>query len=237
MLQAANSYIIAHAIHFKQQIATYLHMQYTSNSKLLHTCKCNMLQTANCYILAHAIHFKQQIATYLHMQYASNSKLLHTCTCNTLQTASWFASCTCNRLQTANWFASYDNWAVTCDFQLCGILTYVDSASAAPFKLRNSKWCSVSSLTIIEYSINQQRLWSVCAYAQADLRLCWSHIPHCWKSHALAQFSCVWRRATPGSHMQNKPHTCFIGCQKLVYCWLFLCFILQSNITVNRINH
>ena len=20
-------------------------------------------------------------------------------------------------------------------------------------------------------------------YAQADLRLCWSHIPHCWKSH------------------------------------------------------
>ena len=23
---------------------------------------------------------------------------------------------------------------------------------------------------------------------QADLRLCWSHIPHCWKSHALAQY-------------------------------------------------
>ena len=23
-------------------------------------------------------------------------------------------------------------------------------------------------------------------YAQADLRLCWSHIPHCWKSHATA---------------------------------------------------
>ena len=22
-------------------------------------------------------------------------------------------------------------------------------------------------------------------YAQADLRLCWSHIPHFWKSHAL----------------------------------------------------
>ena len=21
---------------------------------------------------------------------------------------------------------------------------------------------------------------------QADLRLCWLHIPHCWKSHALA---------------------------------------------------
>ena len=24
-------------------------------------------------------------------------------------------------------------------------------------------------------------------YAQADLRLSWSHIPHCWKSHSLAQ--------------------------------------------------
>ena len=23
---------------------------------------------------------------------------------------------------------------------------------------------------------------------QADLRLCWLHLPHCWKSHATAQF-------------------------------------------------
>ena len=34
-----------------------------------------------------------------------------------------------------------------------------------PFKLRNSKWCSVSSL------------------------FCWSHTPHCWKPHALAHLS------------------------------------------------
>ena len=26
-------------------------------------------------------------------------------------------------------------------------------------------------------------------YVQADLRLCRSHIPHCWKSHALAPIS------------------------------------------------
>ena len=26
----------------------------------------------------------------------------------------------------------------------------------------------------------------VCVCAQADLRLCWSHIPHCWKSHVVA---------------------------------------------------
>ena len=25
-------------------------------------------------------------------------------------------------------------------------------------------------------------------YAQADLRPCWSHIPHCWKSHSTAHF-------------------------------------------------
>ena len=77
---------------------------------------------------------------------------------------------------------------MTCDFQQCGILTSVDSDEPvqSPFKLRNSKWCSVSCLTLIEYSSDLQRLWSDCAYAQADLRLCWLHIPHCWKSHALA---------------------------------------------------
>ena len=64
-----------------------------------------------------------------------------------------------------------------------------DEPLQPPFKLRNSKWCSVSNLTIIEYSSNYQRLLSDCAYAQADLRLCSSYIPHCWKSHALAHMS------------------------------------------------
>ena len=67
---------------------------------------------------------------------------------------------------------------MACDFQQFDILTSVDSDEPLqpPFKLINSKWCSVSSLTIID------------AYAQADLRLCWSHVPHCWKFHALAHF-------------------------------------------------
>ena len=36
----------------------------------------------------------------------------------------------------------------------CGILTCLDSDEPVqpPFKLRNSKWCSDSSLAIIEYS-------------------------------------------------------------------------------------
>ena len=45
------------------------------------------------------------------------------------------------------------NNAMACDFQQCGILTCVDSNEPvqSPFKLTNSKWYSVSSLTIIEY--------------------------------------------------------------------------------------
>ena len=39
----------------------------------------------------------------------------------------------------------------TRDFQQCGILICVDSDEPVQphFKLRNSKWCSVSSLTVI----------------------------------------------------------------------------------------
>ena len=78
---------------------------------------------------------------------------------------------------------------MTFDFQQCGILTWIDSDEPVQplFKLRNFKNCSVSSLIFKEYSSDKQRLWSDCAYAQADLRLCWSHIPHCWKSHVAAQ--------------------------------------------------
>ena len=77
-------------------------------------------------------------------------------------------------------------WAVTCDFKQCGILTSVDGPVQPHFKFRNSKWYSASSLALVEYSSDEQSLWSDCAYAQADLRLCPSHIPHCWKSHVTA---------------------------------------------------
>ena len=51
-------------------------------------------------------------------------------------------------------------WVVACDFQQGGILTCVLG-----------------------------RAWSDCTYVQADLRLCWWHIPQCWKFHALAHIS------------------------------------------------
>ena len=62
---------------------------------------------------------------------------------------------------------SKEIWATTCDFQRCGILTSVDSDEAMqpPFKLRNSKWSSESSLTVIEYSSDKQWLWSDCVCA------------------------------------------------------------------------
>ena len=49
---------------------------------------------------------------------------------------------------------------MACDFQQCGILTSVDSDKPVhpPIKLRTSKRCSVSSLTVIEYSSDEQRL-------------------------------------------------------------------------------
>ena len=80
---------------------------------------------------------------------------------------------------------------MTCDFQQCGILTSVNSDGSVqpPFNLRNSNWCSVSSLTFIEYSSDKQGLRSYCAYAQAGLSHCWSHISHCWKSHVAAQIN------------------------------------------------
>ena len=93
----------------------------------------------------------------------------------------WRARC---RVKTVCYYI----WAVTCDFQQCGILTSVDSYEPEQplFNLRSSKRCSVSSLTVIEYSSNLQRLWSDCAFAQAGLSLCWLQIPHCCKFHALA---------------------------------------------------
>ena len=49
-------------------------------------------------------------------------------------------------------------WSTTCNFKQCGILTSVDTDEPVqhPFKLRNSKRCSVSSLTLIEYSSGKQ---------------------------------------------------------------------------------
>ena len=53
-------------------------------------------------------------------------------------------------------------WAVTCDFQQCAFWSVdLDEPVKPPFKFSNSKWCSVSSLTLIEYSRDYQGFWTV----------------------------------------------------------------------------
>ena len=104
----------------------------------------------------------------------------------------WLAKALIRLRVCAGWYealmVTQVQWAVACNFQQCGIFTSVDSYEPVqpPFKLRNLKWGSVSSLTVIEYLSDQQRLWSVCTYTHAGLSLCWLHIPNCWKSHATA---------------------------------------------------
>ena len=62
-------------------------------------------------------------------------------------------------------------WAVTRDFQQCGILTSVDSDEPVQplFKLRNSKWCSVSSLTLKRLAKALIRLRVCAGWSEASL--------------------------------------------------------------------
>ena len=56
-----------------------------------------------------------------------------------------------NRLKRVFGVGRFFIWALTCAFQQWGNLTRVASNEPVqpPFKFRNSKWCSVSSITVI----------------------------------------------------------------------------------------
>ena len=94
-------------------------------------------------------------------------------------------------------------WAVTCDFQQCGILTTVESDSdepvQPPLRLRNSIWCSVSSL-------NSHRILKQLAKALIRLHIYtgWSEallVPHT----TLLELSCrssYWESAIIGQLMR-----------------------------------
>ena len=77
---------------------------------------------------------------------------------------------------------------MTCDFQQCCILICIDSDEPVQplCKLRNSKRCSVSSLTLIEYSSDSQRLWSDCAYTHTQCKqqqtMNYKHNNHCLRT-------------------------------------------------------
>ena len=69
---------------------------------------------------------------------------LHWSDCVNTQASLAFDVC----MQQNTFFLQYN------DFQPCGILTSVDLDEPVkpPYELRNSKWCTVSSLTLMEYS-------------------------------------------------------------------------------------
>ena len=88
---------------------------------------------------------------------------------------------------------------VTYVIQQCGILTCVDlyEPMQPPFKLRKTQNDVRSELNSHrKYKQLAKALISLCV-AQAGLNLCWSHIPHCWKSHVTAHFSIVYRLINP----------------------------------------
>ena len=99
----------------------------------------------------------------------------------------YFLCCTLDLLWSCNFIIEL--WHVISNNMVFWQVLRYRRVCTASYKLRKLKWGSVSSLTVIEYLSCQERLWSVCAYAQAGLSLCWSHIP-CWKSHATAQL--IW---------------------------------------------
>ena len=82
----------------------------------------------------------------------------------------------------------------------CGILTWTDSDEPVqpPFKLRNSKWCSVSSLIVIEYLSD----------LQSDLSLCWLHIHVLYKVleifHLLIKNILIWRSCNQTNSNRDK---------------------------------
>ena len=70
--------------------------------------------------------------------------------------------------------------AATLDFQLCDILTSVDSEEPVQLILSLVTPNDVQFVAKHSYKI-QATSKGPDQIAHADLRLCWSHISHCWK--------------------------------------------------------
>ena len=108
-------------------------------------------------------------------------------------------------------------WAVTCDFRQCGILTSVDSDESVqpPFKLRNSKWCSVSTLAIIEYSSD---------LAKALIRL---HICAGWSEALLVAHTTLLEISYHGSYVK----TCHLFAYRVIlYTFLSSAYFFQNQL-------
>ena len=88
---------------------------------------------------------------------------------------------------------------------------------------------------VLSYPLSvQQRLWSDWADAQADLSLCWAHMPFCLFCHDAAQIKTVFAWDCSYSYSRNR--TCNSHDQGLLFflfgwlCWL--CWGLTSQSTI-----
>ena len=83
-------------------------------------------------------------------------------------------------------------WAVTCDFRKCGILTCVDTDEPVqpPLKLRNTKWCSVSSF-------NNHIIFKRLAKALIRMRVCAG-----WSKALLVDYTTLLEIPYPGSYVR-----------------------------------
>ena len=104
-------------------------------------------------------------------------------------------------------------WAVTCNFQKCGILqsVYLDEPVQPPVKLKQLHWMVFSQwLNSQDYSSDNQRLWSNCAYVIfgfAPNLYMWAANDLLW----LCTHACLSEHSLIAYLMRNKPayHPCF----------------------------
>ena len=122
-------------------------------------------------------------------------------------------------------------WAVTCDFQLCGILTSVDSDVPVqpPFKLKTSKWCSLSSF-------DTHRIFKGLAKALIRLPVCAG-----WSETLLVAHTTLLEISCPGSYMNGVSFE-ILGCSSAPI-WLpsyphLFCFqwITCSELSIQLLN-
>ena len=100
----------------------------------------------------------------------------------------------------------YKKTCVTLQEDLCDQQRHVYPPSMA----RILVYSSLDSLEAVESTCDQQRLWSACANAQADLSLRCSHMSYCRFCRALAQ---LWY-----DYIKLTPSYCLLPSKIIVHC-------------------
>ena len=122
-----------------------IHLPMHSISQMKRLTHWNKKETSDCHSHLHLIHLylmTNRVYCLLDKQVFARASI----SAFTLGFGHFFSNCS---YCTMMW--GFKIWTVTCNFQQCDILTSVDSDEPVqpPFKLKNSKRCSVRSSTVI----------------------------------------------------------------------------------------